>query len=80
MATTKLQEHEGKTGVLHFTDGHTVRARLVHVDPDDRHEVIYDILEVIAPGPPRWAKVKPGTTATAPLTDVAGFEALEGNR
>jgi len=76
MATMNLQEHEGKTGVLRFADGHAVRARLVHVDPEDRNEIIYDVVEVIATGPPQWAQVKPGTTATAPLSEVAGFEVL----
>lgn len=77
MAATNLQEHEGKTGVLRFTDGHAVRARLVHVDPEDRNEIIYDVVEVVASGPPQWAKVKPGTTATALLTEVAGFEVID---
>ena len=80
MRTTNLRNHEGKTGILRFTDGHAVRARIVHVDAEDRNEIIYDVVEVIAPGPPQWAEVKPGTTATASLTDVRDFEVLADAR
>ncbi len=77
MDTTTLRAREGKTGVLRFTDGHTVRARLVHVDSDDRGEIVYDIVEVIDRGPARWAGVRAGTTAAAALSEVVDFDVLD---
>jgi hypothetical protein len=77
MRTTDLQKCEGQLGILRFSDGHAVKARLVHVDIDDRKEVIYDVVEVLEPGQPQWANVKPGTTAAGSLADVAGFESLD---
>ncbi len=78
MTADTLREHEGKIGLLRFLDGHTVKARLVHVDPDDRQEVIYDVLEVVATGSQQWAAVRPGTTAVAPLNEVASFTSHDG--
>ena len=72
--TRNLQRFEGKVGVLRFNDGHTVRARIVHVDPDDRNEIIYDVVEVMTPGRAEWASIPPGTTATAPLAEVRDFQ------
>jgi hypothetical protein len=76
MPIPNLQQYEGKLGVLRFNDGHAVKARIVHVDPDDRNEVIYDVVEVVAQGRPEWAGVTPGTTASAVLTDVTDFQQL----
>ena len=74
MRATDLQKYEGHDGVLSFSDGHVVKARLVHVDVNDRNEVIYDVVEVITPGHPRWSNVRPGTTAVGSLADVTKFE------
>lgn len=74
MTPSNLQQYEGKTGVIRFSDGHSVRARIVHVDEQDRNEVIYDVVEVLSPGRPEWANIVPGTTATAPLADVTDFQ------
>jgi hypothetical protein len=75
MPNPDLQQHEGKIGVLRFADGHAVKARIVHVDPDDRQEVVYDVVEVIAAGRAEWAGIAPGTAAVAPLSDVVAFDA-----
>jgi hypothetical protein len=77
MRVADLKHLEGQLGVLRFTDGHTVKARLVHVDADDRNEVIYDVIEVVAVGQAKWAGVKPGTTAAAARDDVADFTVLD---
>jgi len=73
MPVTNLQQYEGKTGLLCFSDGHEVQARIVHVDAEDRNEVIYDVVQVVKPGRSEWASIRPGTTATAPLGEVAQF-------
>lgn len=73
MPVNDLRRFEGKVGVLHFADGHAVKARIVHVDSDDRNEVIYDVVEVVTPGRAEWASIPPGTTATAPLAEVTDF-------
>lgn len=70
-----LQTHTGKTGVLRFSDGHVVRAHIIHVDVDDRREVIYDVIEVISAGRPEWASVASGIIAAAHLDEVIGFDA-----
>jgi hypothetical protein len=74
MPTTNLQNYEGYSGLLRFTDGHLVRARSVHVDTDDRREVIYDVVDVLDVGPSKWSGTKGGTTATASLDEVDNFE------
>lgn len=74
---TDLQKFEGRFGVLRFMDGHAVKARLVHVDTDDREEVIYDILEVITPWASELGDVKAGTTAIGSLADIVDFEVLD---
>ena len=74
MSATNLRQYEGKTGLLRFSDGHAVKARIVHVDAQDRNEVIYDVVEVVTPGRAEWASIPPGTTATAPLADVTDFQ------
>lgn len=77
MRATDLRKFEGCLCVLRFNDGHTVKARLVHVDVDDRNEVIYDVVEVLATGEPPEGSVKPGTTAADPLADIADFSILK---
>jgi hypothetical protein len=74
MPSPELRPYEGKLGVLSFADGHMVRARIVHVDPDDRHELVYDVVEVIAAGRSEWGGIAPGTVAAAPLEAVVAFE------
>ena len=74
MSPTNLQPYEGATGLLIFSNGHAVKARIVHVDYEDRNEVIYDVIEVVTPGRAEWANIAPGTTATAPLADVNAFQ------
>lgn len=74
MPNPDLQQHEGKIGVLRFADGHAVKARIVHVDLDERQEVVYDVVDVITAGRPEWAGVAPGTSAVAPLGDVVAFD------
>ena len=79
-AAMLLKKSEGSAGVLRFANGHTVRAKIVHVDLDDRKEVIYDILQVIAAGSPRLENIVPGTTVAALLGDVEGFEPSKSSK
>lgn len=76
MSRTNLKTSEGRVGVLRFSDGHAVKARLVHVDEDDRCEVVYDVLAVQNRGPSKWSGVEAGVTAVGSITDIAGFELL----
>lgn len=73
MPAKNLPQYEGKTGLLCFGDGHEVQARIVHVDAQDRNEVIYDVVEAVKSGRSEWASIRLGTTATAPLIEVADF-------
>ena len=79
-AAVLLKKSEGSAGVLRFANGHTVRAKIIHVDLDDREEIIYDILQVIAAGSQRLENIVPGTTAVASLGDVEGFELSRGSK
>lgn len=74
MPNPDLRRYEGNVVVLHFADGHVVRARIIHVDLEDREEVVYDVVEVITAGRPEWSGIVPGTTAAAPLSEIARFD------
>lgn len=77
MRISDLRRHEGKFGVLCFNDGHKVKMRIVHVDLEDRKEVIYDVIDVLTSGPAKWKDITPGTTAAAPLADLTDFQLLD---
>jgi hypothetical protein len=74
MGIIDLRRYEGRVGLLSFKDGHVVTARIVHVDSDDRNEIIYDVIDVVTPGRAEWASIPPGTTATTPLAEVSSFQ------
>lgn len=67
---TELKQHEGHVLELRFKDGFTVRARLIDVDPhSNRHELIYDPLEVLDWGPLKPGSIQPHATAAAAELD-----------
>jgi len=72
-----LRASEGHTAILRFRDGHVVKARLLHVDTTDRSEVVYDVIEVIHPGPEGMSHIVPGATLSAALTELQGIEGHE---
>jgi hypothetical protein len=71
----ELAKLVGKVVELEFVDGHAVRAKVVTVDLDEPQEVIYDILEVLATGPAKFAGVKAGTVAAANPSELSVFRA-----
>lgn len=69
-----LPGHVNAVLTLTFADGHVVRAKLVSVDLELPHEIIYEVLEVIERGPARLAGVKPGTVASADPSLLASVQ------
>ena len=76
MTRDQLADYEGHEAVLRFSDGHVVRGRILHVDAGEHRDFMYDLLEVIETGPPEFAGVKPGITASANLDELDSFELL----
>lgn len=75
--TTDLRAYDGKTVRLRFRDGQVVAATVVHVDQEDRAEIIYEVVEVIHSGREPLPHVIPGATLSAALADLQGIESQE---
>lgn len=70
MSAADVRAYEGQTVLLHFTDGQVVRARVVHVDLEDHEDIIYDVIEILEPGPHPGEHLKPGATLSAPVAEI----------
>lgn len=66
-----LRAASGKRVEIQFRDGHVVLARVVSTDFEAPAEVIYDVLEVLSCGPDKYALVRPGVVAAAPLDEIS---------
>jgi hypothetical protein len=72
MQAGTIQIYRGRVVELTFVDGARLRARIISVDPEqlDNH-VIYDVLEVWAPGPdPDIWKRTPLASSAKRIADV----------
>ena len=78
MVTAKeLERSKNKVLDLVFKDGHAVRAKLLTVDIHAPEEIIYDILEVLTPGPLDPAIIKPGTVAAGDPAHLASYRIVD---
>jgi len=72
-----FKKYEGRVVEVHFACGGAARVRLLEVDPDSPpHELLYQVLEVLAPGPPDRIALKVGASYASTPADVASWKVL----
>ena len=73
----ELKQHEGRVLELQFHDGFAVRARLIDVDADSApHELIYNVLEVVAWGPFRAGSIDLRPSHAASAAELSSWKVL----
>jgi hypothetical protein len=71
----ELKRWTGGIVELRFHNGYIARVLLIDVDPDSPpHELIYDVLEVLARGALDPAKVDRTAAHAAPAADLASWK------
>lgn len=74
---SELSAFVGKSVILTFVDGHSVRGVIVTVDLDEPQELIYEVAEVLARGPQEFEQVRPGAVCAAAPQEVLAWKGDE---
>jgi len=78
MLSDLLDQLQGRSVLLRFSDGHVVKGNLLGVYADE-DEFIYEIQEILEMGPPRFVGAAPGTVAMAKLSELADVTDVPGD-